>query len=149
MDQFSKSFLSFFHNPKLSLVFQKVGEKNGFSINFGANFSQKKVHSYHGQSSNVFNISCNDSINHFYPLLLLYPKLLLFFRIIGVKYIFGQFQGQFYLYEGPKLPGSCQKYFYYILEWFSKSFLPITSFIIQKTIVFQPISGPIFPHSKI
>ena len=46
---------------------------------FGANVSHMKVQSNHGLAINVFMISWRDSLNHFYPLLVLQAQIIIGF----------------------------------------------------------------------
>ena len=97
----------------------------------GAYFSHVKVQSNHGLAINLFMISWRDSLNHSYQLLVLQAQIIISFsENWRKKWIFSQYRGQFFPHEAQKLPCSCYKCLYDILERFSKSFLSITSFII-------------------
>ena len=60
------------------------------------------------------------------------PNYYRFNRKLAKKWILGQFWGQFFPPEVPKVPWSCHKCFYDILERYHKSFFSNTSLIISK-----------------
>ena len=64
---------------QILIGFSENWRKNGLSDNFGANFSHMKIQNYHGIAKKVLMIYWRDSLNHFYPLLVLQAQIIIGF----------------------------------------------------------------------